>query len=283
MRRFFASKAFGIAMRLFILVGLIGSLYPWYTDMMHSLQSEATISHVESVYSDMSDPDRLENVTQARAYNDRLAGALFNEPEGGIWDYRTQLTYKGTPESMMAWVDIPKIDTRLPIFHYATNEVLSTGVGHLEWSALPVGGVGTRCVLSAHSGMQDTRMFDDIRELQKGDTFTVWTLSEPYCYRVCDIDVVLPDDLSILKPDPDRDLCTLVTCTPYGVNTHRLLVTGERCEYVESEENKPTEGAAPYLNKRTIPFMIVSGMLFLFFVALTVSLFRRKSRKRERA
>ena len=262
---------------LLILAGLGLLAWPIATDWYYARQAEESISEVVSVYDDMDDPDRVANLEQARAYNARLAGLPFEEPEGGIWDYRTQLTYKGTPESMMAWVDIPSISTRLPIFHYTTEEVLSAGVGHVEWSSLPVGGEGTRCVLSAHSGMQNTRMFDDIRELEEGDTFVLWSLSEPYAYRVCDIRVVMPDEVDAVGAEPGRDLCTLVTCTPFGVNTHRLLVTGERCEYVEEVA---TEGAKPYVNRRTGPLLAGAAVLIALLVAIVVMRVRARRRRR---
>ena len=253
-----------------IVCGIALLAQPVVTDWMYAREAEESISEVITVYNDMDNETRLENLAQARAYNARLSGNTYEEPLGGIWEYEIQLTYQGTPSTMMSYVDISKIATRLPIYHYATTETLSAGVGHVEWSALPVGGEGTRCIISAHSGMQDTRMFDDIDKLEVGDIFVLWTLSEPYAYRVCEIETILPEQVEKLAAEPGRDLATLVTCTPYGVNTHRLCVTGERCEYVE--EQAKTEGLAPYVNRRTIPLLACLGVVTLLGVLL-VSIF----------
>lgn len=260
---------------LVMAVGLAMLAWPVATDWWRAHEAESSIDEIMSVYDDMDDPDRLENLEQARAFNEKLAG---RNPGRELWDYRIQLTYKGTPKSMMAWIDIPKISTKLPIFHGVDEDVLSAGVGHLPWSALPVGGEGSRCVLSAHSGMQDTRMFDDIRKLEVGDTFVLWTLSEPYAYRVRDVAVIEPEDVDVLAPEVGHDLCSLVTCTPYGVNTHRLVVTGERCEYVDGV----TEAPAMYVNNRTVPMLIGMGVMVVLGLAAVVWR-RRRKRKEEGA
>lgn len=264
-----------------LLCGLVLLARPVVNDWMSAQAAEESISEVVSVYDDMNDAERLANLAQARAFNAQLSGEDFVEPEGGLWDYDDQLTYRGTPSTMMSWVDIPSIATRLPIYHYATAEVLSAGVGHLEWSALPVGGVGTRCVVSAHSGMDRTRMFDDIRRLRVGDIFVFWTLSEPYCYRVCDIQTILPEEVDKLLPESGRDLATLVTCTPFGVNTHRLCVTGERVDYVETPEVPVTEGVRPYVNRRTIPLLAGIAGLVIVLVAVAVAQVRRNKRRKK--
>lgn len=259
-----------------VLAGIVLLARPVVSDWMGAVAAEESISEVVSVYDDMDDAERLENLAQARAFNERLKGADVPEPDGGLWAYDDQLTYRGTPSTMMSWVDIPAIATRLPIYHHATTETLSAGVGHLEWSSLPVGGAGTRCIVSAHSGMDRTRMFDDIRRLHEGDTFVFWTLSEPYCYRVRDIQVINPDEVDKLAAEPGRDLATLVTCTPFGVNTHRLCVTGERCEYVPEAVGEPTEGIRPYVNRRTIPLMAAAGGLLFASAFAGASALRRR-------
>lgn len=261
-----------------LLLGIALLARPVVSDWESARAAEDSISEVVSVYDDMADEERLANLEQARAFNARLVDdGTYVEPDGGLWDYDSQLTYRGTPSTMMSWVDIPSIATRLPIYHYATVDVLSAGVGHLEWSALPVGGEGTRCIVSGHSGMDKMRMFDDIRQLREGDIFVFWTLSEPYCYRVCEIETILPEEVDRLAAEPGRDLATLVTCTPFGVNTHRLCVTGERCEYVEESTGAPTEGVRPYVNRRTIPLMAgIAGLV----VCAVVVVFARCSRRR---
>lgn len=258
---------------LAMVAGLVMLAWPVATDWLRAREAESSISEIMAIYDDMDDPDRLENLRQAKAFNARLRG---EEPDFELWDYRTQLTYKGTPKSMMAWIDIPKISTTLPIFHGTDEDVLSAGVGHVEWSALPVGGPGTHCVLSGHSGMQDTRMFDDIRLLEEGDEFVIWTLSEPYAYRVCDVFVIEPEDVDRFEIDGDRDLCSLVTCTPFGVNTHRLVVLGERCEYSGVEQ---TGFPATYVNRRTVPMLV--GIVAICGVAgVFVAMGRRRAKRK---
>lgn len=270
MRKSGLSKSVVYGAWLLMLGGLVMLAWPVATDWIRAKEAEQSIVEIMDVYDDMNDPDRLENLKQAQAWNARLRG---EDPGIELWDYPIQLTYKGTPKSMMAWIDIPKISTRLPIFHGTSEDVLSAGVGHLEWSSLPVGGKGTRCVLSAHSGMQDTRMFDDIRLLEEGDQFVLWTLSEPYAYKVIKIQVIEPDEIETFNAEGTRDLCSLVTCTPFGINSHRLVVTGERCEYNGEEQ---TGFPATYVNRRTLPMLI--GICVLLGVIVIVIISRRARR-----
>lgn len=271
-----SSRLSALAPWLIIAAGLALLAWPVVTDWYFAWQAEQSIQEIVSVYDDMSDPERLQNLEQARAWNARQAHQPYAEPAGDIWEYRWQLTYKSTPESMMAWLDVPKIGTRLPIFHGTGEAELMAGVGHCDWSSLPVGGEGMHCVLTAHSGMQGTRMFDDINLLQEGDVFVVWALGEPYAYRVCRIRTILPEQIDALHAEEGRDLCTLVTCTPFGVNTHRLLVTGERCEYTENMG--ATGGLTPWVNRRTEPLLagmaVLAALLFVLWC-------RRRKRKRD--
>lgn len=260
---------------LALLAGVALVARPAVTEAVVAHMAHRAISEIEAVYDAMDDEDRAENLAQAEAYNDRLAGRPVDME---VWDYDTQLTYHDEPSTMMAWVEIPKIGSRLPVYHHATEAVLMAGVGHIETSALPVGGEGTLCALSGHSGMPNARMFDDIRALGPGDGFVVWTLGEPHAYRVCSVDVVEPDDVGVLDPVPGRDLCELITCTPLNVNTHRLVVTGERCAYApEAAELKP--GVETVANGRTLPLMAAAALVFAALTALAV--LRRRRRVRE--
>lgn len=256
---------------LLVLAGILLLGRPVFLDWYAAWQAEQQIHEITSAYDDTNNPERLENLAQAQAYNAKMAGREYEEPEGGIWDYERQLTYKGSSGSMASWIDIPRISTKFPIYHGTGEAALMVGVGHCDWSALPVGGEGTRCVLTGHSGMTNTRMFDDIRALEKGDQFVIWTLGEPYAYEVYDIQTVLPEDAATYcKPVEGKDLTTLITCTPYGINTHRLLVTGERCEY----EGVGTIGIEAYVNRRTIPML--AGIAVLLLLVLFVLLFKRR-------
>ncbi len=158
-------------------------------------------------------------------------------------DYDNQLNIAGN--GIMGYVEVPKISVNLPIYHGTENDSLERGVGHLLGSSLPVGGEDTHTILSGHSGMASQKMFTDLEQLALGDVFYLHVLDETLAYQVVDINTVLPYDTSLLGISPSEDLCTLVTCTPYGVNTHRLLVRGERIPYEEAEilaeENQQTE------------------------------------------
>ena len=142
--------------------------------------------------------------------------------------YSRLLNVRG--DGIMGYVQIPKIGVELPIYHGTAEETLDKGVGHLLGTSLPVGGIGTHCVLTGHSGLAGTRMFSDLDQLKKGDVFYLKVLDETHAYMILDINTVLPEDTSKLEIDPQRESVTLVTCTPFGVNTHRLLVRGERIE-----------------------------------------------------
>lgn len=181
---------------------------------------------------------------------------------GGLAPYAEQLSFP--KPDMIAHLVVPKLSLDLPIYHGTEENTLMIGVGHLEGTALPVGTSGGRCVLAGHSGMPNARMFDDIHLLEKGDRFVVWTLGTPLAYEVCDIQVVTPEHSELLLSEEGEDLVTLVTCTPYRVNTHRLLVTGRRCEYVEHEEVVPP--VEVYVNKRTGPLLIGLGLVVLVAV-----------------
>ena len=258
-----------------IVAGLAFLAWPVVCEMLVAMRAEQSISEIEGVYDAMSDDARSENVAQARAYNMQLRG---EDPGIDVWDYDSQLTYHDEPSTMMAWLEIPKIGSKLPVYHHTTETVLMAGVGHIDTTSLPVGGEGNLCALSGHSGMQNARMFDDIRFLDKGDEFVVWTLKDPYAYRVCDIRTVLPDEDELLKRQPGRDLCLLITCTPYNVNTHRLIIVGERCEY-DPTSDKMAKSIESVANRRTLPLIVTTAVVVA--VAATVALRRHAARRQK--
>jgi sortase A len=160
---------------------------------------------------------------------------------------------------MMGYVDIPSIGVSLPIYHYTTDDVLSKGVGHLYGTSLPVGGENTHSVITGHRGLPSSKLFTDLDKVKVGDVFSIYVLGEELDYQVDQIDIVLPDEISSLSIEPGKDLVTLVTCTPYGVNTHRLLVRGHRIE--------KTDTAVPTVNRsteeKTYQFLTTRRMTYL--------------------
>ena len=228
MNRWILAVACGVAA-----LGLM--LYP----LVGELLSERYHSDIETVYTaTIEDIDKTELTVQreaAQQYNAMLSGAA-TITEGGAsappLAYAEQLTVGGA----MAYVDIPKINVYLPVQHGTGAETLEKSVGHVVGTSLPVGGSSTHAVLSAHSGMASSKLFSDIDQLAVGDTFYIYVLGDTLAYKVDTIHTVLPTDTSLLQIEDGRDYVTLVTCTPFGVNTHRLLVRGHRMPYVPEQD-----------------------------------------------
>ena len=219
-----------------VALGLL--LYP----LMGELLNEKYHSDVETTYTAaIEDTDDAELIAQRQAaqqYNAMLANATISE--GGAsappLAYAEQLTVGG----VMAYVDIPKINVYLPVQHGTGADTLEKSVGHVVGTSLPVGGSSTHAVLSAHSGMASSKLFSDIDQLEKGDVFYIHVLGKVLAYEVDAINTVLPTDTSLLQIEEGKDLVTLVTCTPFGVNTHRLLVRGHRVPYTPEQESATT-------------------------------------------
>ena len=220
-----------------VALGLL--LYP----LVGELLSERYHSDIETVYTAaIEGTDKTELTAQretAEQYNNMLSGATITE--GGAsappLPYVEQLTVGG----VMAYVDIPKIGIYLPVQHGTDAETLERAVGHVVGTSLPVGGSSTHAVLSAHSGMASSKLFSDIDQLAEGDVFYIHVLGDTLAYKVDSINTVLPTDTSLLQIEDDKDYVTLVTCTPFGVNTHRLLVRGHRVPYTPEQETTAAE------------------------------------------
>lgn len=214
---------------LLIMLGAGVALYPMAANFVAQRAQAAVIADYGNAVAHLGRDDLDEQWRLARAYNDSLAagdGAGGMDGAGAAIEYDSVLNIDGS--GVMGYLTIPRIGARLPIRHGTSETVLAEGVGHLEASALPVGGPGLHSVLTGHRGLPSAELFTRLDELERGDAFTVTVLNETHRYRVSDIQVVEPDDVARLAAQPGRDLITLVTCTPYGINTHRLLVTGER-------------------------------------------------------
>lgn len=185
------------------------------------------VEYRKSLWTDGTEDMRRAVKSEAEGYNQRLmmSGGGMNEKEAGS-DYESMLNPDGS--GVMGYLEIPKISVSLPILHGTGDEVLARGIGHLQGSSLPVGGKGTHAVLTGHRGLPSARLFTDLDQMEETDRFRILTLGEELDYEVSEIRTVLPENTRDLKILPEEDLVTLVTCTPYGVNTHRLLVTGKR-------------------------------------------------------
>ena len=223
------------------LLGLGILLYPSVSDYWNSMHQTRAIGAYEDTLSGMTQKDYSEYFAQADAYNAALAslptpltGYEVLDTLEEVPKYRDVLDVNGM--GIMGYIDIDEIGVELPIYHGTDPSVLNVAVGHLEGTSLPVGGVGTHCVLSAHRGLPSARLFTDLDRLKVGDTFTLTVLNRLLTYQVDQVLIVEPDQVEALAIDPNEDYCTLVTCTLYGINTHRLLVRGRR---VENAEEKP--------------------------------------------
>ena len=276
--------------RLFtiILVGImmagIGLLaYPSLADYWNSFhQSRAVMTYAEHV-ADMQTDEYERFLNSAREYNSALAetGIKWGLTDEEKTAYNEELNIDGS--GIMGYIKIQKIQVTLPLYHGTDEGVLQTSIGHLEGSSLPVGGEGTHCLLSGHRGLPSARLFTDLDQLREGDTFTMTVLNETLTYEVDHIWIVEPEDLSHLQIEEGKDLCTLITCTPYGINTHRLLVRGHRIENADGGAMVTADAIqirpifiAPFL---AIPILII----LLIWVLVTTSVNRggNKDRKRE--
>lgn len=225
-----------------LLTGVALLLYPSVSSAWNAgRQSRAIAGYVESV--GQLDENRYETLwADAQAYNESLAegagGYILTEAQQA--EYEALLDVSGL--GIMGYLEIPQIDCSLPIYHGTDEAVLQIAVGHLEWSSLPVGGESAHCVLSGHRGLPSAKLFTELDRLQIGDRFFLWVLDKKLRYEVDQILTVEPQELESLAIVPGEDYCTLVTCTPYGINSHRLLVRGHRAE--DREEAQTLRAAA---------------------------------------
>ena len=244
---------------LVILFGVALMVWPWVLDRIEASGVFSQISTVSSTVDAMSQSEKDYYLSEARAYNEVLAQETPEIAPNQILPYEQQLTFDRDP--MMSWIEIPSIDVSMPIYHGTSDAALMAGVGHLEGTSLPVGGTSTHCVLTAHSGMKNLSMFDDIRDLVPGDIVLLHTMGEVLAYRVDSSEVVWPDEMDSLSIQQGQDLLTLVTCTPYGVNDHRLLVHCERTEYVPEEAEAQGDLANRHWGMREWAVLIVAVVL----------------------
>ena len=250
-----------------LIVGVFLLVYPSAADYWNSFhQSRAIMTYAENV-ARMDRRQYAEMIRAAELYNEKLSrtGIQWYMEEEQIREYESLLDVDGS--GVMGYVDIPKISVKLPIYHGVSDRVLQTSIGHIAETSLPVGGPGTHCSLSGHRGLPSAKLFSDLDKLIEGDTFTLSILNETYTYEVDRIRVVEPEDISGLKIEKGKDLCTLVTCTPYGINTHRLLVRGHRVRNENGDAQVVADAVqieaafvAPFI---MIPFVVVLLLILL--------------------
>lgn len=225
----------------------------------------------------MDDSNLEELLAQALEYNRKLAesdqGWYLSQYETGIYNNMVNPFGNG----MMGYIEIPGIQVRLPIYHGVDEAVLQVGIGHLESTSLPVGGESSHCVLSGHRGLPSARLFTDLDQLVEGDVFYIHVLNQTLVYQVDNIRIVEPEDLSALTIEEGKDYCTLVTCTPYGVNTHRLLVRGVRVDYTPQEITELViSGDATLLHPTQVLPLVAAPLLVILLIVLLFK-YRKKA------
>ena len=270
-----------ILLVLVFLVGLSVVLYPTVSDWVNRRNaSRALVSYDETVNA-LSDADYEAYFAAADDYNRRLAATenAFYKPEL-VSGYEQTLDLTGT--GIMGYITIQKIGVELPIYHGTGEGVLQVAAGHLEGSSLPVGGAGTHAVISAHRGLPSAKLFTNLDELEVGDTFTVTVLDRVLTYEVDRISIVLPNETDLLQPALGKDYLTLMTCTPYGINPHRLLVRGHRVETVENQKHIRVTADAVRVQPAVVAPLLAVPLLVLLGAGAAAVVHIRKRNKTAR-
>lgn len=283
-------KAGNLVICIIFLAGLSLLLYPFVANQWNNYRQKQLISGYEQAVSEKEAAEGIDYDAErkkAEDYNEALLPCVLPdsfalaESSGVDPVYMNTLNIAG--DEMMGSVEIPKINIKIPIYHTTEEEVLNKGAGHLEGSSLPVGGANTHAVISAHRGLPSASLFTDLDQLKEGDHFLIHVLDETLCYEVDKISVVKPEDTSALAVEDGQDLVTLLTCTPYGVNTERLLVRGHRVPYVEEEvkeEKTVLSGSSLHTNYLLWVFVGLSvTALFVFVLYLKETKLKRRANK----
>ncbi len=263
-------------------LGIALLLYPAVSDYVNSRHQSTVIQSYQDAVENIGDDEKERMIKQAEEYNKRLAqtAGAFYDPDL-VEGYMETLDITGT--GIMGYLNIDKIDLELPVYHTVGKDVLQVAVGHLPGTSLPVGGKGTHTVLSGHRGLPSAKLFSDLDKMEIGDRFTITVLSEVYTYEVEQIKTVEPYEVDDLQIDPEKDLCTLFTCTPYGINTQRLFVTAVRVptEKIDEVRVHYTNEAYRVTPAIVAPIMAVPVLLILYIIMLVSGRRRRRSGSNE--
>lgn len=270
------NKLSNLLLIVVFLMGVSLLLYPTVSDYYNSLNQSRAIADYSEQISKLNENEHRDILEAARRYNQKLArrpATSFVLTPKELEEYETVLSIT----EVMSYIEIPAIHCMLPIYHGMEESVLGVGVGHVAGSSLPVGGKSTHCVLSGHRGLPSAKLFTDLDKITEKDIFILRTLDETLTYKVDQIQIVEPDELSALAMIPGKDYCTLVTCTPYGVNTHRLLIRGFRIENQEADTSICVMADAVQIESMFVA-SFVSAPVFLILLAWV---FRKSYKKGE--
>ena len=265
---------------LVFFVGLSLLLYPTISDYWNSFHSSKAIATYAAEVAKL-DPISYDQIwEEARTYNKMLAEKrnkyILSEEEYAAYEKLLDITGTG----IMAEIEIPSVRVDLPVYHGMDESVLQVAAGHLEWTSLPVGGESTHCVISAHTGLPSAKLFTNLDELAEGDVFLLRTLDELLTYEVDQILIVEPEDISALHIESGKDLCTLVTCTPYGINSHRLLVRGHRVETVDTLSWAKVTSDALQVEPIIVAPLLALGIFAVLLVVVGISDNYKKKERR---
>ena len=263
---------------LIMVVGLSLLLYPSFSNYWNDLHQTKAIANYESVIAEMKEEDFTHIWESAISYNAslNLRGNGYMQTEEQKERYENELNAVGN--GVMGYIEIPDINVYLPIYHGTSDAVLQVAIGHIEWSSLPAGGASTHCVVSGHRGLPSARLFTDLDKMEVGDIFLLNVLNEVLTYQVDQIKIVLPHETEDLLITEGEDYCTLVTCTPYGVNSHRMLVRGTRIDNIE--EAKVIHVTADAV--RIEPILVAPALAAPILLILLIILMIPKSPKKRR-
>lgn len=282
------SKTSKLMIGIIFLAGLSLLLYPFVANQWNNYRQKQLISSYEQTVSQKEASNGIDydaELKKAEAYNEALLPSILPDSFAIADASEENQTYMNTlniaGDEMMGIVEIPKIDIKLPIYHTTKEDVLKQAAGHLEGSSLPIGGKSTHSVISAHRGLPSASLFTDLDQLKKGDHFLIHVLNKTLCYEVDKISVVKPEETSALAVEEGEDLVTLLTCTPYGVNTERLLVRGHRVPYEEqkvADEKTPLSGISLHTNYL---LWVIIGLVITTIFILMLYLKEKKLQKKK--
>lgn len=266
-----------ILLVLILLAGLSLLLYPSVSDYWNSLHQSRTIATYAEEVANLDTDEYLELWDAAAEFNASITKRdnifLLTESERDHYEELLNLSGNG----IMGYIEIPSIDCTLPIYHGTDEGVLQIAVGHLDWTSLPVGGESTHCVLSGHRGLPSAKLFTNLDKLVVGDVFMLRILDEVLTYEVDQILIVEPNDMDALQMVPGQDLCTLVTCTPYGINSHRLLVRGHRIDNIPEAKIVHVTADATQIEPMIVAPIVAIPMLLMLLLFLLLPKTKKKS------
>lgn len=284
-KKFYIGDIFRI---IVLLIAFSVLLYPTVSNYLYEKNGARVISSYDENAVRLSESEKQAMLEAARQYNWELLGNIelldpFSPLKKEV-DARYQSLLNTNEAGMMGYIRIPKIDVELPIYHGTEERILQSGVGHFEGTSLPVGGESSHTVLTGHRGLPSKLLFTDLDQMKEGDIFYLKILGETFAYKIDQILTVLPENTKALTIEPGKDYATLVTCTPYAVNTHRLLVRGSRIPYEEAVRQVPDEKITPTLPFQVKVLLAAIGVLVLIFIVyqLWKKTRRRKEMRRKR-